>query len=101
MYGLCYKSISFHGSLRCSLPRRTIDIKMTIQAHKETHLLVIFGGLLTTDPRTTYLLGLIHTADITTTPCKPQILQEQINNVFIVCYISEFPDMLVVFWDLC
>jgi len=54
---------------------------MTIQAHKATHLLAIFGGLLATNPRTTYLLGLLHTDDVTTTLCKPQILQEQINNV--------------------
>jgi len=101
LYRLCYKSISFHGSLRCSLPRKTIDIKMTIQAHKETHLLVVFGGVLTTNPRTSYLLGLLHTVDVTTTLCNPQILQEQINNAFIVRYISEFPDILFVFWDLC
>ena len=70
---------------------------MTIQAHKETHLLVIFGGLLTT----TYLLGLLHTVDVTATLCKPQILQEQINNGFIVRCISEYPDILIVFWDMC
>jgi hypothetical protein len=74
---------------------------MTIQAHEETHLLVIFGGLLKTNPRTTYLLGLLHTVDVTTTLCKPKILQEQINNGFIVRCINEFPDILIVFWNLC
>jgi len=74
---------------------------MTIEAHKETHLLVIFGGSLTTNPRTTYFLGLLHTVDVTTTLCQPQILQEQMNNGFIVRCISEFPEILIVFWDLC
>lgn len=74
---------------------------MTIQTHKETYLLVIFGGFLTTSPRTTYLLGQLHTVDVTTTLCKPQMLQERINNGFIVRCISEFPDILIVFWDLC
>jgi hypothetical protein len=48
-----------------------------------------------------YLLGLLHMVDVTTTLCKPKILQEQVNSGFIVRCISEFPDMLIVFWDLC
>jgi hypothetical protein len=101
LYRLCYKSISFHGNFRWSLLWRTIDIKITIQVHKETRLHVIYVGLLTTNPRTRYLPGLLHPDDVTTTLCKRQIFQEQINNEFIVRCINEFSDILILFWDLC
>jgi hypothetical protein len=46
LYRLCYKRISFHVIVRCSLPRSTVDIKMTIQSRRESRLLVIFGGFI-------------------------------------------------------